>query len=429
MARAGADDVFSVGPVEIVLPAVQRFAAEIKQRCDLELQWSKTVLYSRTGGLPDGAPPGLKLAGETGEDGIFHPGLKVYGVPVGSPEYVTMQLKKKAKEIMQDAQKAREVLAPNRQGLWASLRLSISQRFHYLLGLVPPSLTQPVAEELDTALWKLFEDTVGFSVPRKGGPVQGGLILQVPEVPALDGTTYQECLVRAPVCQYGWGFRSLKDTCGPAYLGTLETAIPYMAGLGNICPQLAEVWGGRECWGAGADKEKRWRAVLQSGCSEGVELACTWRKLKLEASTASHFLSQDLPLLFETSEEGVGGDSTSGETRSRLVKALESLKVKALGKVLEKVRPKSTREAWAWRQRDKVSSAWILALPGYQTRLDSAEFSLAAATYLCIPPKVCLERAGLPPWSVYRQMVGIPTISRIRYFYQGVVVRTKHSSS
>ena len=36
---------------------------------------------------------------------------------------------------------------------------------------------------------------------------------------------------------------------------------------------------------------------------------------------------------------------------------------------------------------------------------------------------------GLPPWSAYRQMVGIPTISRIRYFYQGVVVRTIHSSS
>ena len=65
-----------------------------------------------------------------------------------------------------------------------------------------------------------------------------------------------------------------------------------------------------------------------------------------------------------------------------------------LGKVLERVRPKSTREAWAWGQRDKVSSAWILALPGHQTNLTSAEFSLAAATSLCIPPPVCLEREG-----------------------------------
>ena len=32
--------------------------------------------------------------------------------------------------------------------------------------------------------------------------------------------------------------------------------------------------------------------------------------------------------------------------------------------------------------------------------------------------------SGLPPESVYRKIVGIPTISRIRYFYQVVVVGT-----
>ena len=36
---------------------------------------------------------------------------------------------------------------------------------------------------------------------------------------------------------------------------------------------------------------------------------------------------------------------------------------------------------------------------------------------------------GLPPESVYRKIVGIPTISRNRYFYQVVVVGTVYSSS
>ena len=233
---------------------------------------------------------------------------------------------------------------------------------------------------------------MGFSVPRAGG--QGGLKLQVPEVPAMHGQTYQECVVRLPVRLTGWGYRSLKETCGPAYLGTLETALPYMAGLGNICPQLAELWGGRECWGESADKEQRWRTVLESNCSDGIELATTYTGLKLEATTASHYLGQDLPLVFQPAVAGVGGDSTSGETRTELVTALENLRAKVLGKVLKKVRPKSTREAWAWRQRDKVSSAWVLAIPGYQSTLTSAEFSLAAATNLCIPPPVCLEREG-----------------------------------
>ena len=38
------------------------------------------------------------------------------------------------------------------------------------------------------------------------------------------------------------------------------------------------------------------------------------------------------------------------------------------------------------------------------------------------------SQSGLPPESVYRKIVGIPTISRIRYFYQVVVVRTIYSS-
>ena len=41
-----------------------------------------------------------------------------------------------------------------------------------------------------------------------------------------------------------------------AYMATLETAIPYMAGRGKICPQLASLWGGED-----APEEARWRQV------------------------------------------------------------------------------------------------------------------------------------------------------------------------
>ena len=68
-------------------------------------------------------------------------------------------------------------------------------------------------------------------------------------VTGLVNLSYQEWLVRLPVKLYGWGLRSLKDTCGPAYLGAMETAIPFMAARSKICPQLSQVWGGEECWG------------------------------------------------------------------------------------------------------------------------------------------------------------------------------------
>ena len=143
------------------------------------------------------------------------------------------------------------MLCNNRHAFWTALRLSISQRFGYLMQHTPPSLCEPVAAYLDNELWRILEAAVGFSIPRGRQP--GGLSLSLPNVPALDGCSFQEWAVRLPSRLYGWGFRSLKESCGPAYIGMLETAVPYMAGLGKICPKQAVKWGGEECWGEAAD--------------------------------------------------------------------------------------------------------------------------------------------------------------------------------
>ena len=64
------------------------------------------------------------------------------------------------------------------------------------------------------------------------------------------------------------------------------------------------------------------------------------------------------------------------------------------GSFQSEVRPKSTRAAWGWRQRDKVSCAWLLAMPGGATALSNAEFSEAAASNLCLPSPACRGRIG-----------------------------------
>ena len=40
---------------------------------------------------------------------------------------------------------------------------------------------------------------------------------------------------------------------------------------------------------------------------------------------------------------------------------------------------------WARLQRDKLSPAWLQALPGQETSLTSAKFSEAAAAAFCLP--------------------------------------------
>ena len=47
------------------------------------------------------------------------------------------------------------------------------------------------------------------------------------------------------------GLRRLEETCGAAYLGTLETALPFMAANSQICKQMEDDWGGEDCWGHG----------------------------------------------------------------------------------------------------------------------------------------------------------------------------------
>ena len=103
-----------------------------------------------------------------------------------------------------------------------------------------------MAKELDNHIWKLLEATTGFNITRVNE--QEGLLINV-LINNLDNKSFQEWALRLPSRLYGWGLRSLDDTCGAACIGTLETALPYMAVLGQVCPQLAQSWGGDDCWG------------------------------------------------------------------------------------------------------------------------------------------------------------------------------------
>ena len=98
--------------------------------------------------------------------------------------------------------------------------------------------------------------------------------------------------------------------------------------------------------------------------------------------------------MLATPLRGLGEGSVTGATRGEIMAAQEELQAKVLSKALSEVRPKSTRAAWGWRQRDKVSCAWLLAMPGGATALSNAEFSEAAASNLCLPSPACRGRIG-----------------------------------
>ena len=197
-----------------------------------------------------------------------------------------------------------------------------------------------------------------------------------------------------PIRLHGWGVRSLRETCGPAYLGALETAIPFMTAKDNLCPMMEAVWGGEECWGEAADPQARWSVVLRSGCQEGVEMRRVWKGVQVEAKEGAEFLGEPTDPLLVSDLEGLGDGAVSGATRGLIVEARDNLRSRLLTHALQLHRPQRDRHAWAWRQRDKLSSAWLLSLPGGGEQLSNEEFSTAAAVNLCVPPPCVVGREG-----------------------------------
>ena len=86
MVKAGADDINVIGPPHIIFPAVEAFGREVRERCLLYWERTKTVVFNWEGDLPEGTPAGLTLAGQE-VDGVFEHGFIMYGVPIGSDAY------------------------------------------------------------------------------------------------------------------------------------------------------------------------------------------------------------------------------------------------------------------------------------------------------------------------------------------------------
>ena len=298
-----------------------------------------------------------------------------------------------AMRIVSDGQQTVNLLSGERQSLWTVLRCSISRRFDYWLQLSYPSVVEPVARWLDNQLWSILEAATGFSIKRSTTNLPGNCVLSIP---GREVSTFQECVVRQPVRLGGFGFTSLKETAGPAFLGAMEQSIPFFHGERGICLQLSGVVGGEESFGADAPDSTRWRVMLDSGCREGEELKNVWSHLKEQEQQAATWLNRDVRENLGKEVEGVGGASCDGSTRGKVGEERAATMGELISKALEMhpQQDRTNRPVWSWLQRDKLSTAWLQALPSPDTSLTSAEFSEAAAAALCLPSPACADRVG-----------------------------------
>ena len=198
--------------------------------------------------------------------------------------------------------------------------------------------------------------------------------------------------MRLPVRRGGLGLRSCLDTSPAAFVGSVEMSLPHFGGEGGICQLLEPVLGGLHR----REDEGRWAPLLASGCRTGRELSAAWQLLQAEAQEAAAYLGEELTGALAAPVAGLGEGCRTGHTRALVVEQREKLRASVLSKALQEHRDQSARPVFAFHQFDKLSQAWILALPTAATHLSSPVFRSAMATKLCLDSPECADKIGQP---------------------------------
>ena len=142
---------------------------------------------------------------------------------------------------------------------------------------------------------------------------------------------------------------------------------------------------------------KRWSSLDASNCRTKIELFSAWERLVREAQDCTNFLEDSVEELtgpLSSDFKSFGSGSEDGSTRSAVIHQLENLHFLSLSKSLQHPPDLNFRPARIFSQSDKLSQAWISALPGALSHIPSLEFSEIMASFLALPSPSCSSLVG-----------------------------------
>ena len=200
MARFGNDDGYLVGPASVVFPAQDIFSTQVREKCLLRLQVTKTEVFTWRGELPIEAPQGIAMAGSV-IDGVFNPGFLCYGIRVGIDKFVKDMLDKKVSDIEHEAEKVKAILkVKDIQAVWSILHCSLTQKLDWHLSLCYPSDIMEAAIRLDHILWSQLEYATNLHIPKMDEGLKVECVLDIPGLPVdLQTCSFQHWLVRQTI--------------------------------------------------------------------------------------------------------------------------------------------------------------------------------------------------------------------------------------
>ena len=172
-----------------------------------------------------------------------------------------------------------------------------------------------------------------------------------------------------------------------AFIGALEQALPFFGGERGVCPGLAHL--------VGEGGDARYQPLVASNSRTGRELTACWEGMVKEVEEGLTYLGRELedgP--FSVPVAGVGEGSTTGATRKTITRAREELRLEVFEQAIALHPNQQGRGVSSWKERDKLTTAFLLSIPGPNSSLSSPIFAEALATLLCLPSRVCADRLG-----------------------------------
>jgi hypothetical protein len=100
-------------------------------------------------------------------------------------------------------------------------------------------------------------------------------------------------------------------------------------------------------------------------------------------------------LVVDVAGAGSGRERTGEEgIRQLLTETRAKVRGLVLLRALQLHPERAAQPVMSWRERDKLSLAWLLCLPGPDSALSLAEFGEGFAAFLCLPSPACQPRLG-----------------------------------
>ena len=163
-------------------------------------------------------------------------------------------------------------------------------------------------------------------------------------------------------------------------------ALSSFTGIEGICQNLTTVLGDMD----EVLPDNKWQHLMNSESRTGKEFLEAWKSLQSEAKECCDFLSLELsgPLSVEAQGAGLGSDD--GSTRHEVIVQLEELRGAVMLEGI-KANGMGKRQVQSMINRDKLTTAWLQALPGPEG-LSNDAFSKALSLVLCLHSPISRSR-------------------------------------